>query len=159
MDNRPIGIFDSGIGGLTVFNAVKKTLPKEDIVYLGDTARLPYGSKSRSTIIRFSIENVLFLLSHNVKLIVVACNSSSSVSLDFLAKNFKVPIIGVITPGAKKAANSSRTKRIGIIGTPLTIKSNAYQREIKKHCHNAKILHQDCPLLVPLIENGWLNDI
>lgn len=156
MDNRPIGIFDSGIGGLTVFDKMREVLPSEDLVYLGDTARVPYGNKSMATILKFSIENVLFLLRHNVKLIVVACNSSSAVSLKFLSENFKIPIIGVIKPGAEHALRISKSKRIGIIGTALTIKSKAYEKELRSTSKQVRLLTKSCPLFVPLIENGWI---
>lgn len=157
MSNRPIGIFDSGIGGLTVFEKIREFLPSEDIIYLGDTARVPYGTKSPRTIVRFSIENVLFLLRHNVKLVVVACNSSSAVSLKFLSENFKVPVIGVIKPGAEHALRISKRRRIGIIGTELTIRTGAYQKEIRKSAKNITIIAQSCPLFVPFIETGWID--
>jgi len=158
MDNRPIGIFDSGIGGLTVFDKIREILPSEDLVYLGDTARVPYGNKSFSTILKFSIENVLFLLKHNVKLIVVACNSSAAVSLSFLSANFKIPIVGVIKPGAEHALRVSSGQRIGIIGTALTIKSKAYEKELRLLTKKVKTVTQSCPLFVPLIENGWVQN-
>jgi len=154
-DKRAIGIFDSGVGGLTVVKELMRQLPHEDIVYLGDTARVPYGTKSRQTIIRFSVENALFLLKHNVKLIVVACNSSSSVALAQLKRNFKVPIIGVIKPGAMDALKVTRNNRIGVIGTSATIRSKAYQKHILKGNRSAKVFTQSCPLFVPLAEEGW----
>jgi len=156
MDNRPIGIFDSGVGGLTVVREVMKCLPKEQIVYLGDTARVPYGTKSNQTIKRFSIENAQFLKTFKVKLIVVACNTASSIALAVLRKRFKVPIIGVIKPGARKAVKVTRNGRIGVIGTPTTIKSKAYEKEIKLISRNS-IISRACPLFVPLAEEGWLN--
>ncbi|MBU4343339.1 MAG: glutamate racemase [Candidatus Omnitrophica bacterium] len=157
MNNRPIGIFDSGVGGLTVVREVMKALPNEKIVYLGDTARVPYGTKSNETIKRFSIENAEFLSRFKVKLIIVACNSASSIALPALKKRFKIPIIGVIKPGAKKAASITRNNRIGVIGTPTTVKSKAYDREIKLISRNRKIVSRACPLFVPLAEEGWLN--
>ncbi len=154
---KPIGVFDSGVGGLTVVKELVKALPGEEIIYFGDTARVPYGSKSRRTIIRFSLENGLFLDKHNVKLIVVACNTSSSVSLPALRRKFKIPVIGVIAPGASDAVGISRNKRIGVIGTSATIASNAYKRQILKLSPRAKVFSLSCPLFVPLAEEGWLD--
>ncbi|MFH1655819.1 MAG: glutamate racemase [Candidatus Omnitrophota bacterium] len=154
---KSIGIFDSGIGGLTVAKEVARLLPYEDIVYFGDTARVPYGIKSKSTIIKFSTENILFLLKQDVKLIVIACNTSSSVALSVLKRHFKIPIIGVISPGIKEAIYATRNKRIGVIATKATINSQAYQRQIKRIDSKIKVFNQACPLLVPLVEEGWLN--
>jgi len=157
MNNKQaIGIFDSGMGGLTVVKEVITNLPNEKIIYFGDTARVPYGPKSKETIIRFSIENILFLLKNNVKLIIVACNTASSAALADIEKNFKVPIMGVIKPGVKEAIRISKNKRIGIIGTKTTIKSMAYEHQIKKLGYNIKVFSQACPLFVPLVEEGWL---
>jgi len=156
-DNRPIGVFDSGVGGLTVVKELIRQLPGEDIIYFGDTARVPYGTKSRQAIIRFSIENALFLLKHNVKMIVVACNTSSSVSLNALRRNFKVPILGVINSGACEATAVTRNKRIGVIGTAATISSNAYAKHISKIDISFKVFSQSCSLFVPLAEEGWLD--
>ena len=153
-----IGVFDSGLGGLTVFKELVKQLPLEDVVYFGDTARVPYGIKSRETIIRFSLENILFLLQKDVKIIVVACNTSSSLALPTLKRHFKKPIIGVISPGAKEAVYATRNKRIGVIATLATVNSNAYVNEIKKLCPAAEVFSQACPLFVPLAEEGWLDD-
>ncbi|NQT95055.1 MAG: glutamate racemase [Candidatus Omnitrophica bacterium] len=158
MDNRPIGVFDSGVGGLTVVKQLMRQLPREDIVYFGDTARVPYGTKSKQTIIRFSLENVLFLLKHNVKSIVVACNTSSSVALVSLKKHFKIPVIGVINPGVTDALSSTRSMRIGVIGTSTTIRSMAYKRQILRNSPSAKVFSQSCPLFVPLAEEGWLRE-
>ncbi|MFC1666789.1 glutamate racemase [Candidatus Omnitrophota bacterium] len=155
--NKPIGIFDSGVGGLTVVKEIFKALPNEKIVYLGDTARVPYGTKSSETIKRFSVENVEFLMQFNVKLIVVACNTASSISLPVLRKRFKIPIVGVINPGAKRATEISRNNKIGIIGTATTIKSKAYEKEIRRASKAAKVMSRPCPLFVPLAEEGWLN--
>jgi glutamate racemase len=153
-DNRPIGVFDSGVGGLTVVKELIKRLPNEDIVYYGDTARVPYGTKSRKTIIKFSIENALFLLKHNVKIIIAACNTSSSVALPALRRKFKVPVIGVIRPGASDSIKVCRNKKIGIIGTAATINSNAYAREISSIDPSVRIFSRICPLLVPIAEEG-----
>ena len=153
-----IGVFDSGVGGLTVVRELFRKLPNEGIVYFGDTARLPYGTKSKQTIIRFSLENMIFLLKQKVKLVVVACNTSSSIALPVLEKNFKIPIIGVINPAVKEAVFSTRNKRIGVIGTQATINSNTYQRQIKKIDPKVKVFTCACPLFVPLVEEGWLKE-
>jgi len=157
-DTRPIGIFDSGVGGLTVFSEVEKALPREEIIYFGDTARVPYGTKSKETVTRFSVENIEFLMKHNVKLILVACNTASSLSLAFLKRCFRVPIIGVIDPGAKNAVNITRNDRIGVIGTNATICSGAYEKAIKKISLKAAVYSQSCPLFVPLAEEGWTDE-
>ena len=157
MNKNPIGIFDSGIGGLTVVKEVRKILPKEDIIYLGDTARLPYGTKSIEAIIQFSTENAQFLISRGAKFIVIACYSSSSVALDILQKRFSVPIIGVIKPGAKRALALTKTGRIGVIGTTLTIYSGAYEKAFKELNAQCEILGRACPLFVPIVEEGWLD--
>jgi len=155
--NRPIGIFDSGVGGLTVVKEIIKALPNEDIVYLGDTARVPYGTKSEETIRRFSIENAGFLMQFDVKLIIAACNTASSISVPLLRNRFKIPIVGVIKPGAKKAAEATKNGKIGVIGTPTTIKSRSYEKEIRRVSGNVKVISKACPLFVPLAEEGWLN--
>ncbi|MCM8779794.1 MAG: glutamate racemase [Candidatus Omnitrophica bacterium] len=155
MKNSPIGVFDSGIGGLTVVKELMRQLPSEDIIYFGDTARVPYGIKSNETVIRFSIENILFLLKQNVKLICVACNTVSSVALPSIKNHFKVPMVGVISPGAREAVYASRNKRIGVIGTRATIRSRAYELEIKSLEPQAFVKAQACPLFVPFAEEGW----
>jgi len=157
MKNRPIGIFDSGVGGLTVVKEIFKTLPNERIVYLGDTARVPYGTKSPETVKRFSVENVEFLLRFKVKLIVVACNTASSTALAFLKKRFKLPIVGVIKPGARRAVSISRKGKIGVVGTAATIKSEAYKKEMKAISKNIRVVSRACPLFVPLAEEGWVD--
>ncbi len=157
MRQRPIGIFDSGVGGLTVVKEIFKTLPREQIIYLGDTARVPYGTKSPESVKHFSIENADFLMQFDVKLIIVACNTASSISLPILRKIFKVPIVGVIKPGAQKAVKITKSGKIGVIGTPTTIKSGSYEKEIKRICGNIKVISEACPLFVPLAEEGWLN--
>jgi len=154
---KSIGVFDSGVGGLTVVREMINQLPGEDIVYFGDTARVPYGIKSKETVIRFSIENILFLLKQDVKLIVVACNTASSCALPVIKHNFKVPVIGVISPGAREAVYASRNKRIGVIGTKGTVKSRTYEHEIKKLEPKAKITAIACPLFVPFVEEGWFS--
>jgi glutamate racemase len=153
---RPIGVFDSGVGGLTVVRAVRQLLPNESIVYFGDMARLPYGTKSKEQILSFSIQNTLFLLKHKVKAIVVACNSSSSASYHFLKRNFNLPIIDVIEPAAESATEVSKTGKIGVIATQATVESLAYEKALLRLNPKAKITAEPCPLFVPLVEEGWL---
>jgi glutamate racemase len=152
-----IGIFDSGVGGLTVAKEIICQMPNENIVYFGDTARVPYGIKSRQTVIRFSIENILFLLKQDVKLICVACNTASSFALPVIKNHFRAPIIGVITPGVREAVYASQNKRIGVIGTKGTVKSRTYETEIKLLDPKAKVTAVACPLFVPFVEEGWLS--
>jgi glutamate racemase len=152
-----IGVFDSGVGGLTVARELIRQLPQEDIIYFGDTARVPYGIKSRETVIRFSIENILFLLKHDVKLICVACNTVSSFALPVIKNHFRVPIVGVITPGVREAVYATQNKRIGVIGTAGTIKSRAYENEIRHLDPKIKVTAKACPLFVPFAEEGWLS--
>jgi len=156
MKELPIGIFDSGVGGLTVAAEIMNILPAENIIYFGDIARTPYGSKSPETVKRFSIEIVNFLIKQRVKMIVVACNTASSLALGVLKEKFSLPIIGVIKPGVLKAVKSTRSKRIGVIGTQATISSNAYLDAIKSIDVSIHVLSQPCPLFVPLVEEGWL---
>jgi glutamate racemase len=155
---QPIGVFDSGLGGLTVVKSLIEHLPSESIIYFGDTARVPYGTKSKSTIVKFSLENVEFLLRFDVKCIVIACNTSSSWALPTLRKYFKVPIVGVIRPGAMAAARQTRNKRIGVIGTTATIRSGAYEAAIHRIDPAITVFSRSCPLFVPLVEEGWRND-
>ncbi|HBI23296.1 MAG TPA: glutamate racemase, partial [Nitrospiraceae bacterium] len=157
-EKRPLGIFDSGIGGLTVLKEIIKLLPEEETLYLGDTARLPYGTKSEETVIKYSIENTRFLLKYNIKLLVVACNTASAVSLPVLRKEFPLPLIGVIEAGARAATKATKNGRIGIIGTETTIRSSAYTKAIKSVNPDITVIGQPCPLFVPLVEEGWLND-
>lgn len=153
---RPIGVFDSGIGGLTVVKRLATTLPDESIIYFGDTARVPYGSKSNSTVIEYSIQNTKFLLQKNIKALVVACNTASSIAIPDLKKMFDIPIIGMIEPGSKMALEKSKSKKIGVIGTRATIGNLAYSKEIKKLNGSAKVIEKPCPLFVPLAEEGWI---
>ena len=155
LNKRPIGIFDSGVGGLTVFKEIRKQFPKEDIVYFGDTARVPYGPKSYSTVSAYSIQNARFLLQRGAKIIVIACNTSSSISLKQLQDSLPVPVIGVIEPGAKSAVNATRNGKIGIIGTEGTIRSKAYFLEITDLKKDCRVFSRACPLFVPLAEEGW----
>jgi len=153
--NAPIGVFDSGIGGLTVAKELIKSLPGEDIIYLGDTARVPYGTKSGRTVIAYSHSNTEFLISKGIKLLVVACNTASSVSLPSLKSKFDIPVIGVIEPGAKKAVSVTKTGKIGIIGTPSTINSGAYKSAIENLNPEIEVFSKACPLFVPLADEGW----
>jgi glutamate racemase len=155
-NNNPIGIFDSGFGGLTVMSAINKALPSENLIYFGDTAHVPYGTKSQNAILKFSKEITSFLVKNRVKLIVVACNTASALALPVLEKTLKIPIIGVIAPGARAAIDASKNFRIGIIGTEGTIGSKSYPKAINKLA-KAKIYQQACPLLVPLVEEGWID--
>jgi glutamate racemase len=155
---RPIGVFDSGIGGLTVVRALRDLLPHEDIFYIGDTARVPYGGKSKSTIERYSIEISGLLLAENSKMIVVACNTSSSLAITKLQEIFKVPVVGVIAPGARAAIKETRNEHVGVIGTRSTIQSEAYERAIQALNPAVRVTSQACPMLVPLVEEAWLND-
>ena len=153
--NTPIGIFDSGLGGLTVVKEVLKHLPAEPVVYFGDTARVPYGTKSKETITRFSTENIRFLKTHDVKMIVVACHTASSLALESLQGEFALPILGVVQPGARKAAAVTKNGRIGVIGTKSTISSGAYEAAIKALDPSIEVFSAACPLFVALIEEGW----
>ena len=155
--NRPIGIFDSGIGGLTVVKELKKQLPNEQLIYFGDTARIPYGTKSKELIRQFAVEDAQFLMQFDIKLLIVACNTASSLAIGTLREHFSLPIVGVVKPGARAAAEKSKNKRIGVIGTPSTINSGAYAEEIKKQIKTNDIYSQACPMLVPLVEEGWLD--
>jgi len=154
-NSKAVGIFDSGIGGLTVMKAITEELPNENIVYLGDTARVPYGTRSSETVKRYSFENTEFLISRDIKVLVIACNTSSAVSLEILRQRFPVPIIGVVEPGARAALRETRTKKIGVIGTETTIKSNSYVRVIHSIDRSVQVIGKACPLFVPLVEEGW----
>jgi glutamate racemase len=152
---RPIGVFDSGIGGLTVVAELVRQLPDEEIVYFGDTARLPYGPKSPDTVTQFAIQDAELLLRHNVKNIVVACNTASAIAMGALRERYEIPVIGVIEPGALAAVSSTLTGKIGVIGTEGTIASGAYRRAIKKMDSDIEVVEASCPLFVPLAEEGW----
>lgn len=151
----PIGVFDSGIGGLTVVKKMLSMLPNEKIIYFGDTARVPYGSKSNSTIIEYANQDAKFLYNKNVKLIIAACNTASSVALDNLREQFDIPIIGMIEPGAKYALSKTKNGKIGVIGTHSTINNEAYSRKLKQLSENIEVFEKACPLFVPLAEEGW----
>ena len=157
-DSRPIGVFDSGIGGLTVVKALRERLPNETIVYLGDTARVPYGPKSPETVQRYALELAHMLMQNNSKALVVACNTVSSVALPLLTREFSVPVIGVIEPGARAALQATRNQHVGVIGTRATIRSGAYEKALRATDNNMRVSSRACPLLVPLIEEGLLDD-
>src|SRR5438128_5438897 len=154
-DEGAIGIFDSGVGGLTVLHAMLGALPHEDLVYLGDTGRYPYGTKSAETVTRYSIENVDFLIAKGIKLLVVACNTASSVALEALAARYPVPVVGVIEPGARAAAARTRNGRVGVIGTEATIASGAYTTALRAVKPGLQIYTRPCPLPVALADEGW----
>lgn len=159
LDKRPIGIFDSGVGGLTVVKEVIKALPEENIVYFGDTARVPYGSKSKETVFKFSCQIIRFLKEQNVKAIIIACNTVSSNCYEDLKKEFSnIPIIEVVNAGVSSAVKTTKSGIIGIIGTEATIKSNQYTLKIKEKLKNAKVFSKACPLFVPLAEEGWFQN-
>ena len=155
-EDRPIGIFDSGVGGLTVVKEILRLLPNEAVIYFGDTARVPYGTKSKETITHFAMQDATFLVKKNVKAIVVACNTVSSNSLKVLRKNFNIPIIGVIEPGALYACKKTKNRKIGVTGTVATIESGAYENSIRAACPEASVYSKSCPLFVPLAEEGWI---
>jgi len=157
VSSSPIGVFDSGIGGLTVLRELLATLAEESFVYFGDTARVPYGTKSAETVLRFSRENVRFLLGRGVKMIVVACNTASAEAVPQLGDDFDVPVVGVIEPGVRAAVAATKTRRIGVIGTAGTIRSGAYQSNITRAMPGAQVFSQPCPLFVPLAEEGWVD--
>ena len=155
MDKRPIGVFDSGVGGLTVLRDIMEMMPYEDVIYFGDTARIPYGSKSEQTVKKFAYQCAKFLYDKGVKTIVIACNTASAVAIDYLKDRFDIPVIGVIEPGARGAVEATKNGRIGVIGTYATIGSSAYQNKIMEKMPEAEIVGIPCPLFVPIVEEGW----
>lgn len=156
--SAPIGVFDSGVGGLTVAREILRQTPNETIIYFGDTARVPYGSKSKETIITYSRQIIKFLMTKGVKAIVIACNTASALALDVVAEEVSIPVIGVVKPGAKEAAEVTKNGNIGIIGTEGTINSGIYNQFLSKRNPNVKVYGKACPLFVPLVEEGWIND-
>jgi len=157
---KAIGIFDSGIGGLTVLKELAAALPREHTIYLGDTARVPYGIRSAETVTRYSFENTHFLLSQEIKMLVVACNTASAISLDAVKREFPLPVIGVLEPGARAAAAVTRNRKVGVIGTEATIASGAYERALRSIDPAMEVHSLACPLFVPLVEEGWFdNDV
>lgn len=155
MDKRPIGVFDSGVGGLTVLREIMEMMPYEDVIYFGDTARIPYGSKSEQTVKKFAYQCAKFLYDKGVKTIVIACNTASAVAIDYLKDRFDIPVIGVIEPGARGAVEATKNGRIGVIGTYATIGSSAYQNKIMEKMPETEIVGIPCPLFVPIVEEGW----
>lgn len=151
----PIGIFDSGVGGLTVYRALHERLPDERFVYLGDTARVPYGTKSLTTVERYAVENARFLEAHGIKMLVVACNTASALALPAVAARVAVPVVGVIEPGAGAVVRASASGRIGVIATESTVRSGAYREAIRKLSGKTEVVERACPLFVPLAEEGW----
>ncbi|MGN0334238.1 MAG: glutamate racemase [Lachnospiraceae bacterium] len=158
LKEAPIGVFDSGVGGLTVAREIMRQIPQERIVYFGDTARVPYGSKSEGTLIRYTRQIIRFLKTRGVKAIVVACNTASATALEAIREEVDIPIIGVVRPGARVAVAATRNKKIGVIGTEATINSGMYVKFIKELNPEAEVIGKACPLLCPLVEEGWLKD-
>lgn len=156
-DPRPLAIFDSGVGGLTVLKALRQRLPNEPLFYLGDTARVPYGTRSDETVLRYAREATAFLMEREVKVIVVACNTVSTVALDALSRTIPIPVVGVLEPGAREAVRRTRSGRIGVIGTAATIRSGAYERRLQALRARCTVVQQACPLFVPLAEEGWVD--
>ncbi len=162
IEKNPIGIFDSGLGGLTVLREIIKLLPKEDFIYFGDSKRAPYGTKSRETITNFAFQDVRFLLSQGVKALVVACNTISSNSIDEIRESFDVPVVEVIGPGSRTGALATRNGRVAVIGTQATVSSGAYMRKLHEINNEIKVIQKSCPLFVPIVEEGrhmWNSDI
>lgn len=153
--NAPIGVFDSGVGGLTVVREIMRHLPDENLVYFGDTARVPYGSKSQDSIIRFSRQIIHFLRTKHVKAIVIACNTASALALDIVQQEMDIPVIGVIVPGARAAVKETKNKKVGVLGTEATIKSNMYTKQMQQEDPEVEVIGKACPLFVPLIEEGF----
>ncbi len=161
MDTRPIGIFDSGVGGMTVLSEIKKKFPNEDLIYLGDTKNFPYGDKSKETIIKMATKCAEFLIRNNVKLIIIACGTATSQSLEVLRSIYKIPIIGIITPtilDIKRNTNPSKKNTIGVIATEGTIRSGKWEEELVQEINNVTVINKACPLLAPMAEQGWINN-
>ncbi len=160
MDNRPIGVFDSGLGGLTVLKEIVKLMPSESIVYFGDCGRIPYGTKSRETVIKYSLQDVRFLMTQDIKMVVIACNTASAMSYNMVVEKFDIPVVEVINPGAIAAVRETKNKKVGIIGTSATIRSGVYEKNINKLDSTIETFSKACPLFVQLVEEGWWeNDI
>ena len=151
----PVGVFDSGVGGLTVVREIIRQLPNENIVYFGDTARVPYGSKSQKTVIRFSEQIIRFLKTKQVKAIVIACNTASALALEAVRDEFDIPILGVVVPGARAAVKATRNRKIGVVGTDATVRSGMYTKIIRELNPRIQVLEKACPLFVPLVEEGF----
>jgi glutamate racemase len=157
-NSSAIGVFDSGIGGLTVLQKIVETLPKENTVYLGDTARAPYGTKSVETVLRYSLENTQFLVEKGVKAVVVACNTSTAIALTHLRDHLSIPVVGVIEPGVRRALKITKNRKVGVIGTEATIQSGAYTSALKQVDPAIEVYSRACPLFVPLVEEGWTDN-
>lgn len=159
MDTRPIGIFDSGVGGMTVLAEIKKLLPNEDLIYLGDTKNFPYGVKSKETIIELSKNCIDFLIKQDVKMIVIACGTATSQALEEMKKIYSIPIIGIIEPTVESIKNENNIKnKIGVIGTEGTIRSNEWEKKLKNSINNVEVINKACPLLAPMAEQGWIQN-
>lgn len=154
-DKRAIGVFDSGLGGLTVLKAISRLLPDERLIYFGDSGRTPYGTKSRETVVKYSFQNINFLLEYDVKMIVIACNTASACSLSAVRSHYPLPIVEVIEPGARAAAAATKNNKIGVIGTPATIQSGVYESALRRILPDCIFYGKACPLFVPLVEEGW----
>ena len=160
MDNRPIGVFDSGVGGLTVLKEMMQLIPEESVVYFGDSGRAPYGTKSKEVVIKYTFQDIRFLLDQDIKMIVVACNTASACSIEHVRSTFDIPVIEVIVPGAVTAVRTTKNKRVGVIGTSATISSGVYEKAINRIDGSIDIISKACPLFVNLVEEGWFdNDI
>ncbi|MDO4479371.1 MAG: glutamate racemase [Lachnospiraceae bacterium] len=157
LSEAPIGLFDSGLGGLTVAREIMRNLPDEKIVYFGDTARVPYGNKSKGTVVRYSEQILRFLLTQNIKAVVIACNTASAMALEALRDKTDLPVLGVVSPGAVMAVKATRNKRVGVMATKSTIASESYVKEIHRLDPEVTVVGEPCPLLVPLVEEGWTN--
>lgn len=157
MNSKAIGIFDSGLGGLTAVREIKKILPEENIIYFGDTGRVPYGTRSNETIIKYAKQDINFLMSFDIKAILIACGTVSSVALEKIRGNYGIPIYGVVEGAAAAAVKSTKNKKVGVLGTGATIKSNAYMNAIKSIDSSVEVFNKACPLFVPLVENGYFN--
>jgi glutamate racemase len=160
MDNRPIGVFDSGLGGLTVLKEIRNLLPTESIVYFGDSGRAPYGTKSKETVIKYTFQNIRFLLNQDIKMIVIACNTASACSIDLVKHSFDIPVVEVVGPGSVSAVRETVNKKVGVIGTIATVNSGVYEKAISRLDPSIEIFQKACPMFVPLVEEGWWeNDI
>ncbi|MFZ5989962.1 MAG: glutamate racemase [Bacillota bacterium] len=160
MDNRPIGVFDSGLGGLTVLKEINNILPSESVVYFGDSGRAPYGTKSKETVIKYTFQDIRFLLNQDIKMIVIACNTASACSLELVKHSFDIPVVEVVQPGAATAVRETKSKKVGVIGTSATVNSGVYEKAISRLDSSIQIFQKACPMFVPLVEEGWWeNDI
>lgn len=155
MDNRPIGVFDSGLGGLTCVREIMKIMPDEDVIYFGDTGRVPYGTRGKDTLLKYVRQDIRFLEQFDIKMIIIACGTASSAALPVVDDEFKSDIIGVVEPAAKMAVKATKNKRIGVLGTTGTVKSGKYPEYIRQICPDAEVFQKACPMFVPLVESGY----